>query len=334
MAGVTDFYTRPLHDLRISVIDRCNFRCPYCMPAELFTEDYQFVRRDRWLDFAEIERLARVFVRLGVRKLRLTGGEPLLRPAIDDLVRSLAGIEGIEDIALTTNAVLLPRNANALRDAGLNRLTVSLDTLDPEVFRRMSGGRGEIDDVMKGLDAATAAGFTGIKINAVVQRGVNDHTITELVDHFRGTGHIVRFIEFMDVGTRNDWNLESVVTSKELRNRIADRWPLEPLPPRTAGETSSRYRFSDGGGEIGFISSVSEPFCGGCSRARLSCDGELFSCLFATDGLDLRPLLTQSDAGIQQALERWWHNRRDRYSAERSSITVKTEKIEMYRMGG
>ena len=334
MAGITDFYARPLHDLRISVIDRCNFRCPYCMPADLFTEDYEFVRRDQWLDFDEIVRLAHIFARLGVRKLRLTGGEPLLRPNVSSLVGMLSGIDGIEDIALTTNAVLLPRHAQDLKDAGLDRLTVSLDTLDPDVFRRMSGGRGEIDEVLRGLEAATRAGFSGIKINCVVQRGVNDHTVPELVEHFRGTGHIVRFIEFMDVGTRNDWNLESVVTSNELRERIASRWPLEPLPPRTAGETSSRYRFLDGGGEIGFISSVSEPFCGGCSRARLSCDGELFSCLFATNGLNIRALLGVDDDQIQHRLEKWWDARRDRYSAERSSITVKTDKIEMYRMGG
>ena len=326
---------RWLRDLRISVIDRCNFRCPYCMPAELFTEDYQFVPRNGWLTFEEIERLASLFARLGAGKLRITGGEPLLRPALPELVRQLAAIEGITDIALTTNGVLLPRHAAALREAGVNRVTVSLDSLEPAVFERMSGHRGQVEQVLAGIDAAVAAGFKSVKVNTVVQRGVNDHTVMALLEHFRGTGHIVRLIEFMDVGTRNGWNFEAVVPSAELRARIDARWPLRALPPAVAGETARRYAYRDGAGEIGFISSVSQPFCGGCTRARLSCDGVLYTCLFAHAGLDLRALLRSGadDEAVIDAVTRRWQQRDDRYSEERGEVD-QGGRVEMYRVGG
>ncbi|MEP6940928.1 MAG: GTP 3',8-cyclase MoaA, partial [Rudaea sp.] len=253
---------RVLHDLRISVIDRCNFRCPYCMPEDTFAQDYVFLSKDQRLRFEEIERLVRAFVARGVRKLRLTGGEPLLRRELPLLVSKLAAIAGVEDIAMTTNGVLLPKFAQALRDAGLQRLTVSLDTLDAETFRRLSGGRGEVDEVLAGIAAAERAGFTQIKLNSVVMRGVNDAHAIALVERFRGSGHIVRFIEYMDVGTVNHWRGDLVVPSAELIEKIAARWPLEPLDPNYRGEVAERYRFTDGGGEVGFISSVSHPFCG------------------------------------------------------------------------
>jgi cyclic pyranopterin phosphate synthase len=269
-----DALGRVLGDLRISVIDRCNFRCPYCMPEEAYPDDHAFLRaRDR-LDFDEIERIARVFVSLGVRKLRLTGGEPLLRRDLPGLVARLAAIEGVADLALTTNGVLLPRLAQTLRDAGLQRVTISMDSADPEVFRRMSGGRGELAQVEAAIAAAERAGFPPLKINCVVMRGVNDAGVPDLVARFRGTGHVVRFIEYMDVGTLNGWRGDRVVPGAELVQRIAARWPLEPLP-RNAASTSRRWRFRDGAGEVGFINSVTEPFCGGCTRARLAADGRL-----------------------------------------------------------
>jgi len=269
LAAPRDALARPLRDMRISVIDRCNFRCPYCMPEDQYAQDYEFLSKDQRLRFEEIERLARAFVALGVRKLRLTGGEPLLRRDLPHLVEQLARIPGVEDIAMTTNAVLLPKFAQALRDAGLHRLTVSLDTLDAETFRQMSGGRGEVAEVLDGIAAAEHAGFSKIKLNCVVMRGVNDGQVVDLVERFRGTGHIVRFVEYMDVGTVNQWRGESVVSSAELIERIGARWPLEPLQPNYRGEVAERYRFSDGAGEVGFISSVSQPFCGDCSRARV-----------------------------------------------------------------
>ncbi|HEV7714698.1 MAG TPA: GTP 3',8-cyclase MoaA, partial [Steroidobacteraceae bacterium] len=289
--GPRDTLGRPMHDLRISVMDRCNFRCPYCMPRETFHEKYQFMRTAERLSFDEIVRLVRLFVPMGVRKLRLTGGEPLLRAGLSDLIGDLNSIPGIEDVALTTNGVLLAQHASELKAAGLKRITVSLDSLDPQVFARMSGGLGSVEDVLNGIEHARRAGLDPIKVNAVLERGVNDHTALDLVARFRGTGVIVRFIEYMDVGNRNDWRPELVMPSKELAARVNERWPIEPLDPNYRGEVAERYGFKDGKGEVGFISSVTQPFCGDCSRARLSSDGVLYTCLFATRGTSLRDVL-------------------------------------------
>src|ERR1700675_686846 len=282
---------RPLHDLRISVMDRCNFRCPYCMPKERFHENYRFLKSQDRLSFDEILRLSRLFAALGVRKLRLTGGEPLLRANLSDLVGDLTMIPGIEDIALTTNGVLLGQHAVDLHANGLRRVTVSLDTLDRDVFTQMSGGFGALNQVLSGIDAAIAAGLAPVKINAVIERGLNDHTVEDLVERFRGTPVIVRFIEFMDVGNRNQWRPELVVPSRELAARILARWPMHPVAENYRGEVAERWRFDDGVGEVGFISSVSQRFCGACSRARLSSEGKFYTCLFATQGLDLRAAL-------------------------------------------
>lgn len=329
---------RPLHDLRISVMDRCNFRCPYCMPESTYGEHFSFLRNDERLSFDEIERLCRLAAGLGVSKLRLTGGEPLLRPHLAELVSRLRRIDGITDLALTTNGVLLSRHAAELRDAGLDRVTVSLDTLDPALFHRMSGGRGALDDVLAGIEAAQAAGFPhGVKLNTVVQRGVNEHTVVDLVERFRGTGIVVRFIEYMDVGNRNDWNRADVVPSAELVQRLGERWPLRAVPPKYPGEVATRYRFEDGAGEIGMISSISQPFCGGCTRARLSSEGVLYTCLFANRGTDLRHPLRQgaSDEELTRVLREVWLRRRDRYSEERAEHHGKAaHKIEMHYIGG
>ena len=332
-----DVRGRALTDLRISVIDRCNFRCPYCMPEDQYPRDHAFLSKADRLRFEEIERLARIFVGLGVRKLRLTGGEPLLRRDLPELVRQLAAISPDVDIAMTTNGSLLAEKVEALRSAGLHRITLSLDTLDPKTFAVMSGGRGEIAAVLKAIEAAEHAGFAALKINAVVMRGVNDAQVLDLVGHFRGSPHIVRFIEYMDVGTCNDWQRDLVVPSAELRERIAARWPLVALEANYGGEVAQRYAFADGAGEIGFISSVTEPFCGDCSRARLSADGRLYTCLFARSGHDLRgPMRAGASdeelAGIVRAV---WASRDDRYSEERSELrNAERRRVEMYEIGG
>jgi GTP 3',8-cyclase len=342
-ATVKDRLSRPLRDLRISVIDRCNFRCPYCMPAELYGEHHQFLPRSHWLTAGEIKRVASLFAQLGVTKIRLTGGEPLLRRDIVEIVAALAGIEGIEDIALTTNATRLAAHAAELKAAGLKRLTVSLDSLDERVFKEMNGGRGDLGTVLAGIDAARSAGFAPLKINAVIERGKNDHTALDLVERFRGTGTIVRFIEYMDVGTVNGWRPDQVVPSKQLLERIAARWPVEPRDSNYRGEVAKRYAFKDGQGEIGFISSVSMPFCGDCHRARLSADGTLYTCLFAAHGTDLRNPLRAgaSDADLVGLLQNVWRNREDRYSEIRGKLLERKavdggqgERVEMYRMGG
>lgn len=329
---------RPLHDLRISVMDRCNFRCPYCMPESTYGEHFTFLRNDERLSFDEIERLCRLAAELGVSKLRLTGGEPLLRPRLPDLVARLRRLPGITDLAMTTNAVLLARHAKALREAGLDRVTVSLDTLDPALFHRMSGGRGALDEVLAGIDAAQAAGFPqGIKLNTVVQRGVNEHSVLDLVERFRGSGIIPRLIEYMDVGNHNDWNRDAVVPSAELIAAIDARWPLDPLPPKYEGEVATRFRFRDGQGEIGVISSVSAPFCGDCSRARLSSEGTLYTCLFAVQGTDLRTRLRDGsdDDAVRDVLRQVWLRRADRYSEEREERRQRSRrKIEMHYIGG
>jgi cyclic pyranopterin phosphate synthase len=332
---------RALHDLRISVMDRCNFRCPYCMPKSQFHEHFRFLKSQERLSFEEIARLAGLFASLGVRKLRLTGGEPLLRANLADLVGDLSIIPEIEDIALTTNGVLLARHAVDLQANGLKRVTVSLDTLDAEVFARMSGGFAALDEVLHGIDAALAAGLAPVKINTVVERGVNDHTVLDLLEHFRGKPVIVRFIEFMDVGNRNAWRPEMVVPSRELADRINTRWPIHPVSENYRGEVAKRWQFDDGAGEIGFISSVSQPFCGDCSRARLSSEGKFYTCLFATHGLDLREAMRAgaSDDELLQMIRGTWQGRNDRYS-ELRGVSLRTaqagdeKKIEMYYIGG
>ena len=329
---------RPLHDLRISVMDRCNFRCPYCMPETTYGEHFKFLGNDERLSFDEIERLSRLAASLGVSKLRLTGGEPLLRPRLAELIARLKRLDGIDDLAMTTNGVLLARQAVELREAGLDRITISLDTLDQAVFHRLSGGRGALGDVMAGVEAAQAAAFPkGIKLNAVIQRGVNDDTALDLVERFRGSGIVVRFIEYMDVGNRNDWASDAVVPSRELVERINARWPLEAVAPQYPGEVAARYRFRDGIGEVGMISSVSNPFCGGCSRARLSSEGLLYTCLFATQGADLRTPLRAGadDDALRELLRKIWLGRADRYSEERAARREQhPHKIEMHYIGG
>jgi len=334
-----DTLGRPLHDLRISVMDRCNFRCPYCMPKETFHENYRFLKSSERLSFEEVARLSRLFTTLGVRKIRLTGGEPLLRTNLSDLVGELTAIEGIQDVALTTNAVLLAQHASQLKANGLGRITVSLDTLDPEIFKRMSGGFGELDRVLAGIQAAVDAGLAPIKINSVIERGLNDHTALDLVEHFRGTGIIVRFIEYMDVGNRNHWSLDRVVPSKELVERIGERWPLRAIQQNYRGEVAERYQFVDGGGEVGFISSVTNAFCGDCTRARLSSEGVFYTCLFANSGTDLRAPMRAgaTDQELHDLIRTTWQRRGDRYSELRSTLRPGEQplrKIEMYYIGG
>jgi cyclic pyranopterin phosphate synthase len=332
-----DRLARPMHDLRISVMDRCNFRCPYCMPKETFHDGYRFLRSSERLDFPEILRLARISTRLGVRKLRLTGGEPLLRPNLTDLIGDLSSLPGIDDVALTTNGVLLAKYATELSAAGLRRVTVSLDSLDPAVFRTMNGGLGDVGDVLAGIEAAQRAGLTPIKINTVVQKGVNDHTLLDLLEHFRGTGVIVRMIEYMDVGNRNDWRAGLVLPSAALVERISARWPIVPRERQYRGEVAERYSYADGAGEVGFISSISQPFCGDCARGRLSSAGEFFTCLFAQKGSDMRGPLRggASDAEIEALWREIWSGRQDRYSELRvSSRAAQANKVEMFHIGG
>jgi len=334
-----DTLGRAMHDLRISVMDRCNFRCPYCMPRETYHERYRFLGSHERLSFDEIVRLTRLFVQLGVRKLRLTGGEPLLRANLPDLIGDLTDIPGVEDVALTTNGVLLARYATELRAAGLKRVTVSLDSLDPDVFAHMSGGFHGLDEVLTGIEHARRAQLAPIKINAVVQRGMNDDTVLELVEHFRGSGVIVRFIEYMDVGNRNHWRADRVVPAKELVTRIAERWPLTVLEPAYRGEVARRYAFADGQGEVGFITSVSQPFCGDCSRARLSSDGMLYTCLFSAHGTSLRDALRggASDDHLLDVIRGVWRARADRYSEQRARRAPgghEERKVEMFYIGG
>jgi cyclic pyranopterin phosphate synthase len=328
-----DVMGRPLRDLRLSVIEACNYRCPYCMPADRIAEGHGLDSATR-MGFDEIETLVRGFVRLGVSKLRLTGGEPLLRKRLPELVARLSAVPGIQDLALTTNGSLLAGQAHALRTAGLTRLTVSLDALDPELFRALSGGRGDVADVLAGIAAARDAGFDPPKINCVVQRGVNDEEVFPLLERFRGSGHVVRFIEYMDVGTCNGWSRERVLPSAELRDRIAARWPLRPLDPHYRGEVASRYAFADGAGEIGFVSSVSAPFCGDCHRARVSADGKLYTCLFAGEGHDLRDALRHGEDALLERVGGVWSRRIDRYSELRGGAKAPRKHVEMYLVGG
>ena len=324
---------RPLHDLRLSVIEACNFRCGYCMPADRVPDDYGYDRAAR-LSFDEIETLVRGFARLGMHKLRLTGGEPLLRKGLPTLVERLARIPGIEDLAMTTNASLLARHAQALRDAGLQRLTISLDALDPALFRELSGRRGEIDDVLEGVAAAERAGFGSIKFNCVVQRGVNDHEVERMARHFRNSGHVLRFIEYMDVGTCNGWDRARVVPSRELHGRIHARWPLRALDANYRGEVAQRHAYADGAGEIGFISSVTAPFCGDCQRARVSADGSLYTCLFSGNGQPMRDWLAEGEGAFAARLSEAWSRRADRYSELRGSARGSRKPVEMFLVGG
>jgi cyclic pyranopterin phosphate synthase len=334
---VLDSLQRPLHDLRVSVTDRCNFRCTYCMPKEVFGRDYVFLSRQEILSFEEIARLTRIFVSLGVEKVRLTGGEPLLRRDIEKLVAMLAEVEGLNDIAMTTNGSLLtPERAGMLKRAGLRRITVSLDSLDDATFMAMNDVGFPASKVLDAIDAAAAAGLTPVKVDMVVKRGVNDNDIGSMAEHFRGTGHILRFIEYMDVGTTNGWRMDDVIPAAEILRRIQARWPVEPVEPNYFGEVAERYRYVDGAGELGIIASVTIPFCGACTRARLSADGELYTCLFGVRGHDLRSLLRDgsSDEQIRDALASIWGRRADRYSEVRSEDTIALRKVEMSRIGG
>jgi len=336
---ITDTMGRPLKDLRISVTDRCNFRCTYCMPAEIFGESYKFLPKDEILSFEEIARLARIFVEFGVNKLRITGGEPLLRTDLHILIAMLTRMPGLEDLTLTTNAYLLPQQAQQLKDAGLQRITISLDTLDDEVFKEMNGRGISIDRELQGIDAAAAVGLAPIKINAVVQKGVNDHTVVDLARYFKNSGHIVRFIEYMDVGNRNGWKWDQVVPAAEIIQRIDAEMPLEPVDSNYPGEVANRYRYRDGQGEIGVISSVSQPFCANCTRSRLSTDGKLYTCLFANTGISLRDEMRAgaSDDDLKNLIARIWTRRTDRYSEERTELAALQNapaKVEMYQIGG
>ena len=333
---VLDTLGRPMRDLRISVTDRCNFRCTYCMPKEVYGADHAFLPRAEILDFEEIERVVRASVALGVRKVRLTGGEPLVRRNLETLVAMLAGIPGIDDLTLTTNGSLLALRAEALARAGLHRVTVSLDAVDDETFMRMNDVGFPVQRVLDGMAAAEASGLGPIKINTVVRRGVNEHAVLDLAGRFRETGTTVRFIEYMDVGHTNGWRLDDVVPAAEIVSRIDARWPLEPVDPDYRGEVAQRYRYRDGAGEVGVISSVTQPFCGDCTRARLSADGNLFSCLFGTTGHDLRSVLRSGadDAALVEALRVIWTGRSDRYSELRSLDTVDLPKVEMSFIGG
>lgn len=334
-----DQLRRYMHDLRISVMDRCNFRCPYCMPKDTYHDRYRFLKTSQRLNFDEIVRVARVCVGLGVRKLRLTGGEPLLRTGLADLVGELSAIEGLEDLALTTNGVLLAQHAAELKANGLQRVTVSLDSLDPAVFERMSGGFGGLEQVLEGINTAIEAGLSPVKVNAVVQRGINDDSVLPMIEHFRGTAVVLRLIEYMDVGNRNAWRDEQVVPSAELLEKIRSRWPVKALPGNHVGEVASRYAYDDGAGEIGFISSVTAPFCGDCTRARLSSEGVLYTCLFASGGMDLRAALRAgaTDEELALRIRECWTQRSDRYSELREKLRREKSsepKIEMHYIGG
>lgn len=334
---LTDQLNRPLHDLRISVTDRCNFRCTYCMPATIFGEGYRFLPKSEVLSFEEITRLVRILVPLGVRKVRLTGGEPLVRKDIERLVGQIAAVPGVEDIALTTNGYFLPQKAQALKDAGLRRITISLDSLDNAVFRALNGDRADVSDVLAGIEAAERAGFAPIKINAVIKRGVNEGSVVDLARFCRERGYIARFIEYMDVGNVNGWRMDDVVSADEIVALIDAELPLEPVPPNYFGEVAQRYRYRDGGGEVGVIASVTRPFCGACTRLRLSPEGRIHTCLFATHGVDLRGPLRAgaADDEIAAIVRQGWQRRADRYSELRAAQTAPREpKVEMYYIGG
>jgi cyclic pyranopterin phosphate synthase len=332
---IADMLGRPLCDLRISVTDRCNFRCVYCMPKEIFGPDYPFLPREDLLTFEEIYRLARIFSDHGVRKIRLTGGEPLVRPDLERLIGMLSRLP-VEDLTMTTNGALLARKAQVLKDAGLRRVTVSLDSLDNEVFMAMNDVGCPVERVLEGIEAATAVGLAPVKVNMVVKRSVNEASVLPLARYFRGTGHILRFIEYMDVGATNGWQMDEVVPAAEIIAMIDAEMPLEPIEPNYRGEVAKRWRYKDGSGEIGLVASVTQAFCGDCTRVRISAEGKLYTCLFASQGHDLRKLLRggASDAEISQLIATIWRYRSDRYSEIRSAQTVQLPKVEMSYIGG
>ena len=334
MNELRDTLDRPVRDLRISVTDRCNFRCTYCMPREIFGRDYEFLSRDLLLSFEEITTVAAAFAAVGVNKLRLTGGEPLMRKGIERLIESLKAVDGVDEVTLTTNGSLLVRDAAKLAAAGLDRVTVSLDSLDDETFMAMNDAGYPVEAVLEGIEAAAAAGLAPVKVNAVIKRGVNDGEVGALAEHFKGTGHIIRFIEYMDVGTTNGWRLADVVPAREIVAAINARFPIEPADPNYRGEVAQRYRYLDGEGEVGVISSVSQPFCRDCTRARLSAEGKLYTCLFAAEGTDLRAVLRESPERLDEVIAAVWSARTDRYSEKRSEATLPFPKVEMSYIGG
>ena len=334
---VVDRFNRPLHDLRVSVTDRCNFRCVYCMPKEVFNKNYRFLPRRELLSFEEIERVVRAFAQVGVSKVRITGGEPLLRNDLEHLIERIHAVHGISDISLTTNASLLTRKrAQSLRDAGLRRVNISLDALDDATFKRVNDVDIDVQTVLHGIENAASVDFDAVKVNMVVKKGLNDNGIVPMARFFHGTGQILRFIEFMDVGNSNGWNLDDVVTTQEIADMINAELPIEPAQPNYRGEVAKRWQYRDGGGEIGIISSVSQPFCGDCSRARLSAVGSIYTCLFATDGHDLRTPLREgcSDAELLERVRALWSVREDRYSETRTQVSILRPKVEMSFIGG
>jgi len=334
MTATTDAFARPVRDLRLSVTDRCNFRCTYCMPKEVFGPGHEFLPRDELLTFQEIVSVVGAFARQGVNKVRITGGEPLLRKGIEELIAMIAQVEGIDDLTLTTNASLLERKAEALVEAGLHRVTVSLDAIDDPTFQRMNDVGFPVATVLEAIKAASDAGLGPIKVNCVVQRGVNDHAVLDMAEHFRGTEHIVRFIEFMDVGSTNGWRLDDVVSASDMIESIHGKYPLEAIPPNYQGEVANRFRYLDGAGEVGVIASVTQPFCGSCTRARISAEGTMYTCLFASGGTSVRDAL-RSGEDVDQLISETWARRDDRYSEERSSLTERiSTPVEMSYIGG
>ena len=333
---IVDTLGRPLRDLRVSVTDRCNFRCAYCMPRDVYDRDHVFLPRDEILTFEEIERLVGLFAGLGVEKIRLTGGEPLLRHGVSDLVRRISAIDGIRDVAMTTNGSTLARHAQELAEAGLDRITVSLDAVDDARFRHAADVDFPVARVLEGIDAAKQAGLAPVKINTVVRRGLNEDALLDIAGRFRGTGHIVRFIEYMDVGSSNGWEMGHVVPAEEILATINEAWKLDPIEPNYVGEVVNRWRYRDGGGEIGVIASVTNPFCGECTRLRLSADGSIYTCLFAHAGTDLRGALRSgaADDELVGIVSGVWEARTDQYSEERSGVSIGFPKVEMSFIGG
>jgi len=334
--AVVDKLYRPLHDLRVSVTDRCNFRCVYCMPKSVFNKDYKFLNRDEILSWDHIVDVVKAVTPLGVRKIRLTGGEPLIRNDLEKLIERIADVDGITDISMTTNAALLTRSrAESLKLSGLKRINVSLDAMDDKTFRAMNDMNVDVSAVLQGIDNAASAGIENVKVNMVVKKGLNDHSILPMAKHFHGSGQTLRFIEFMDVGNSNAWDLTDVVTSQQIADEINKELPIEPVEANYRGEVAKRWRYLDGGGEIGIISSVSEPFCGDCSRARLSATGSIYTCLFASEGHDLRNVLEKNDAQLlENHLRRIWEVREDRYSETRTHVVTLRPKVEMSFIGG
>ena len=334
MRPATDIYDRPLRDLRISVTDRCNFRCTYCMPKEVFGPGYEFLPRDQLLTFEEIVTVVRHFVARGVNKVRITGGEPLLRKGVEELIGMIAAVDGVDDLTLTTNASLLARKAAALVANGLDRVTVSLDAMDDPTFQRMNDVGFPVSTVLEAIEVAADAGLRPVKVNAVIKRGVNEHAVVDMARHFKGSGHIVRFIEFMDVGNTNGWRMDDVVPAEEMVEAISTEFPLEPVPSNYSGEVANRFRYLDGSGEVGVIASVTKPFCGSCTRARVSAEGTLYTCLFASGGTSLRDVI-RSGGDLGGVIDEVWAKRDDRYSEIRSSNTARMSvPVEMSYIGG